>query len=98
MKKFLFPLPLLLMIALLTGCSTMRIIDAAEDQITREQAAEIALTHAGYTPQQVQFLRTEFEIDDRIPEYSVDFYANGLEYEYEIHAESGAILSCDTDR
>ena len=66
--------------------------------ITEVEAMEIALAHAGLTAEQVQYIYTEYEIDDRIPEYNVDFFANGLEYEYEIHAESGKILSYDVDR
>ena len=68
------------------------------DQITQAEAMEIALAHAGVTADQAQYLHTEYEIDDRIPLYDVQFYADGMEYEYEIHAETGEILSFDRDR
>lgn len=68
------------------------------DQISPAQAAEIALNHAGLTADQVQYLHTEYEIDDRIPQYDVQFYMDRMEYEYEIHAETGEILSSDRDR
>ena len=65
--------------------------------LTKEQAQEIALKHAGFTADQVERLRTEYEIDDRVPQYDVEFYVDQWEYEYEIHAKSGDIISFDKD-
>ncbi|MBE6946191.1 MAG: hypothetical protein E7459_08905 [Ruminococcaceae bacterium] len=65
--------------------------------LTPEQAEDIALTHAGLTREQVSRLHTEYEIDNRIPEYDVSFHQGNLEYEYEIHAETGEILSYERD-
>lgn len=65
--------------------------------ITAEEALSIALEHAGFTAGQVKYLHTEFEIDDRIPQYDVNFHEGHWEYEYEIHAETGAILSYERD-
>lgn len=67
------------------------------DQLTHAQAMEIALNHSGFTADQVQYLHTDYEIDDRIPQYDVQFYVDNMEYEYEIHAETGDILSYDRD-
>ena len=53
---------------------------------------------AGFTEDQVTRLQTEFDWDDRRPEFEVDFHRDGYEYDYEIHAETGAILSKDIDR
>ncbi len=65
--------------------------------LTKEEAEAIALKHAGFTNAQVSYLRTEYDIDDRIPEYDVEFREGRWEYEYEIHAETGAILSFEKD-
>ena len=65
--------------------------------ITKEQATAIALADAGFTADQVTHLRTEFDYDDGRPEYEVDFHQGGYEYDYEIHAETGAIISKDKD-
>ena len=65
--------------------------------ITAEKAQEIALAQAGFTADQVTRLRTEFEYDDRIPQYDVSFQEGYWEYEYEIHAETGEILSWEKD-
>lgn len=67
------------------------------EKITQAEAREIALKHAGFTADQVERLRTEYEIDDRVPQYDVEFHVNGMEYEFEIHAETGEILSYDRD-
>ena len=62
-----------------------------------EEAQSIALEHAGFFADEVHRLRTEFETDDRIPHYDVQFSRDYREYEYEIHAESGEILSFEMD-
>ena len=66
-------------------------------QITKEDAVSIALKHAGFTEDQVIHLRTQFGYDDGRPEYDVDFYCNGMEYDYEIHAETGKILHSECE-
>lgn len=66
-------------------------------ELTADQAKSIALEHAGYSADQVTKLYAERDIDDGIPLYEVQFYANHLEYDYDIHADSGKILSYDVD-
>jgi len=66
--------------------------------ISKEEAIAIALKDAGFTEDQVTRLRTEFDYDDGRPEFEVDFHQGGFEYDYEIHAETGKILSKDKDR
>ncbi len=68
-----------------------------EEAVTPEQAEEIALQYVGFGRDQVVGLRTEFEIDDGISHYNVEFRRDGWEYEFEIHEESGVILSYDKD-
>ena len=65
--------------------------------LTQEQAQQIALDYLGFSADQVTRLHTEYEIDDGIPQYDVSFYQGDWEYEFEIHAESGKILSYDRD-
>ena len=66
--------------------------------ISKDQATAIALEDAGFTADQVTRLRAEFDYDDGRPEYEVEFHQGGYEYDYEIHAESGKIISRDKDR
>ena len=72
--------------------------EAADTTITQAQAENIALAHTGFTADQVTHLRTEYEIDDGIPQYDVSFYEGDWEYEFEIDARTGNILSYDKDR
>lgn len=67
-------------------------------QITKEEAVSIVLKHANLTEDQVTRLHTEFGYDDGHPEYDVDFHSGGYEYDYEIHAETGKIITWDKDR
>ena len=72
--------------------------EPASAQLTKEEAIAIALKHAGLAKDQVSRLKAEFDYDDGVPEYDVDFHCDGMEYDYEIHGESGKILSWDKDR
>ncbi len=65
---------------------------------TAQEAEAIALAHAGIAADQVSYMRTEFDYDDGRPEYEVEFRYGGYEYDYEIHGQSGDILSWDKDR
>ena len=69
----------------------------AEAALTGEDAMNIALEHAGFAEDEVQGLRAEGEIDDGVPHYDVSFRVGYVEYEYEIHAETGEILSFERD-
>ena len=65
--------------------------------ITEAQAQAIALEHAGLTEQEVSRLQVRGDWDDGHQEYDVEFHVASLEYEYEIDAASGKILSFDKD-
>ena len=67
--------------------------------ITEAQAQQIALSHAGLSSSQVSFIRSKLDWDDGRRVYDVEFYntSNYTEYDYEIDAASGDILSYDHD-
>lgn len=67
------------------------------DQLTEAEAMDIALKHARLTAEQVQYLTSDFEVDNGIPHYDVEFSQGQTEYEYEIHAETGEILSMEQE-
>ena len=69
----------------------------APQTLTEQEILAIALTHAGFAEDEVRALRVEPELWDRIPHFDVEFTVGRWEYEYEIHAETGAILSFDRD-
>lgn len=66
-------------------------------ELTKEAAIAIALEHAGLTEAEVTRLKAEFDKDDRIPEWEVEFRVGRTEYEYTIHAETGEILEWDQE-
>lgn len=67
------------------------------EKLTREAAIAAALEHAGLTEADVTRLKAEFDQDDRTPEWEVEFRVGRMEYEYTIHAETGAILEWDKE-
>lgn len=71
---------------------------ADNKQLTKNEARDIALKHAGLTTSQVIDLEIELDKDDGTVHYDVDFEANGYDYGYEIHAESGKILRSEKER
>lgn len=80
-----------------TAAPAPAVTEAAPARLTKEEAQAIALEHAGFTAEQVNYLRAEFDMDDRIPQYDIEFHEDRWEYEYEIHAETGTVLSFDRD-
>ena len=81
-----------------TGKSRIQNNAAVTTTITREEAEAIALTHAGLTGTEVSGLYTELDLDDSIYKYEVQFYYDVWEYEYDINAETGDIISFDKDK
>lgn len=66
--------------------------------ITEDQARQIALDHAGLSASQVTFLKSSLDYDDGRQVYDVEFYSSDYtEYDYEIDATTGDILSYDSD-
>jgi len=65
--------------------------------LTEEQASQIALDYVGYAADQITRLHTEYEIDDGMPQYDIEFHQGDWEYEFEIHAEDGRIISYDKE-
>lgn len=63
--------------------------------ITEEQAKEIAANHAGVAVADLTFHSVSLEEDDGRRVYDVEFYSGSTEYDYEIDAATGDILSYD---
>lgn len=66
-------------------------------KLTVEEAKNIALTHAKLDENNVEFLRTKLDYDDGVLVYEIDFVYNKEDYDYEIDANTGAIISFDRD-
>lgn len=65
--------------------------------ITLEEAKNIALTNAGLDINSVRFTREELDHDNHTLVYELEFYYNNIEYDYEINATTGDIISYDKD-
>lgn len=69
--------------------------------VTLEQAKQTALTHAGKTAAQVQFVKAQQDWENGRMVYEIEFVVRSgnsyTEYDYEIDAATGQILSYDYD-
>ena len=65
--------------------------------ISVDKAKTIALKQAGLTPATVTFGKAVLKKDDGKIIYEIEFFTSSHEYEYEIDAYSGTILSQDVD-
>ena len=81
--------------AVFAACTPVMSVHSAA--LTTDDAKTIAVEHAGLVGQQLSRLSAKYEFDDGVPQYDVEFYHNGIEYHYEIHADTGTILSFDKD-
>lgn len=71
---------------------------SANSRITANEAKLIALDHAGIRAENASFIKVELDNDDGTLEYEIEFISGNMEYEYEIDAATGKIVSQDKDR
>ena len=69
----------------------------SSSDIGAEQAKTIALNHAGVSASDAVFLYAEPDRDDGRRVYEVEFYSGSREYDYEIDAATGDVVSYDFD-
>ncbi|MFR5874983.1 MAG: PepSY domain-containing protein [Eubacterium sp.] len=58
-----------------------------------DKAKSTALNHAGLSASKVSFTKAKLEKEDGIYIYEIEFVSSGIEYEYEINATTGKIVS-----
>ena len=66
-------------------------------KISADKAKKIALGDAKLAEKDVTFVKVELEFEDNRLVYDVEFYSGNVEYDYDIDAVSGAIVSADKD-
>ena len=66
-------------------------------KITKAKAKSIALKHAGVSASKATFVKAKLDYEDGRRVYEIEFYSGNTEYDYEILASSGEILSFDKD-
>ncbi len=65
--------------------------------IGEDEAKSIALAHAGVKESETSSIFCNLDNDDRVADYDVEFWVGNMEYDYEIDAVTGEILSYDND-
>lgn len=112
-KKMMMPMVLsILAMGLLVGCDGNKAENTGnvrtesvvtnesstnKKEISSEKAKEIALKDAGVKEADIKNLSVKREVDDGQVEYDVSFEKGQIEYEYEILAENGKILTSEKD-
>lgn len=66
-------------------------------KISTDKAKKIALGDAKLAEKDVTFVKVELEFENNRLVYDVEFYSGNVEYDYDIDAVSGAIVSSDRD-
>ena len=67
--------------------------------LTKEEALSKALQHVNLKKDQVDLVKkVELDYEHGRKVYEVEFYKGGVEYEFDIDAETGAILDFEKDR
>ena len=67
------------------------------EELTKEQAIEVALSHAGLSAEQIKRLKVEKDRDRGSLIYEIEFKYGVVEYEYEIRISDGKILEWDKE-
>ncbi|MCM1538221.1 MAG: PepSY domain-containing protein [bacterium] len=82
-------------LAVLSGCAskTDQTGNGSRNYLTMEEVKAVVLENAGYSEEQVRFVRIHLDTDDGAAEYEVEFLCETAEYDYEVNARTGEILS-----
>lgn len=70
---------------------------SSSQSVTMDEAKTIALNHAGLAAGDVQWTEQKLDWDDGVQHYDLSFYADGMEYDYEVHAATGQILKAERE-
>lgn len=76
---------------------TVSEVAASRHYISMDKAKSITLKDAGFRPSFVTFEKALLKKDDGKVMYEIEFFTSAYEYEYEVDAYTGAILSKDVD-
>lgn len=72
--------------------------DVDANYIGKAKAKQIAFKHAGVDESKASKVKVEFDYDDGIAKYEVDFHADKVDYEYEINAINGKIIKAEKEK
>lgn len=63
-----------------------------------DAAKQAALQHAGVSASDATFVEAEYDYDDGKMVYEVEFHVSGTEYDYEIDAQTGAVVKYKSEQ
>lgn len=69
----------------------------AGGQISADEAYAAALKYAKKKSSDVRLKKNKLDMDDGILKYEIEFIENGIEYEFDIDAQTGQILKYEKD-
>ena len=70
--------------------------ETSRNLISEDEAIKIAMEHAGLNTGAVKSSSVQLDMSEE--EYEVEFFAKGIEYEYEINAYTGEIITAEKDK
>ena len=70
----------------------------AANRVTKEEAKQIALNKAGVTEKAATFTKAKLDYDDGREEYEFEFYADGMEYDVDVDANTGRVVKFEVER
>ena len=70
---------------------------SAAAYIPEAEAKRIALSNAGLAEGDIKKYEIDFDHDDGVPVYEIEFVSGKIEYSYEIHAQTGKILESEKE-
>lgn len=102
MKRKLSILLAILLVLSLAGCATLSAHNlnpqTAPALLTKAEAKTISLEQAKVNEADITNFEIALDEDDGVVYYDIGFNCDGAEYNYEIDANSGKVISCETER
>lgn len=76
-----------------TGCNSQNKQEDTTAKLSEDAAKAIAFSDLGINGDDIAHISIFYENDDGAKKYSIEFYYNDMEYDYEIDAQTGDILT-----
>ena len=96
MKKFILIFSVLVML-ISSGCAYNSYNTNSPDLISEEQAIKIALDKASVSENEIIIEKFKLEFDDKMYKYELEFKKGKTEYDAEIKADDGTVISWEMD-
>ena len=81
---------------IMTLCA-MFLIGCTKTEISEEKAKEIAFSHANISQENITNIQVEKDKENGIAIYSIEFYTDEAEYDYEISQTNGTIIKSEVE-